>query len=68
MYIHSAKIFFLLLFRHDNYPNFPPEAFVFNAMGLIITFYGLLVLYLVNEPLYKRTSIPEDELALTGQE
>ncbi|XP_076255985.1 lysosomal membrane ascorbate-dependent ferrireductase CYB561A3-like isoform X2 [Rhynchophorus ferrugineus] len=53
---------------NGSYSSFPPEAFLFNAIGLIITLYGLLVLYLVNEPLYKRATIPEDELALTGSE
>lgn len=55
-------------FRGTDYSTFVPEAFVFNFMGLIIVFYGLLVLYLVTDITYKRNPLPEDELALTGSD
>ncbi|CAG9772189.1 unnamed protein product [Ceutorhynchus assimilis] len=52
----------------DNYKNFVPEAFVFNFIGLIVVLYGLLVLYLVHDPMYKRDPLPEDQLALSGRD
>ncbi|KAH1011424.1 hypothetical protein HUJ04_000797 [Dendroctonus ponderosae] len=61
----TEKAFFTL---DAKYSAFVPEAFVFNFIALITTFYGLLVLYLVNESAFKRNALPEDELALTGHD
>jgi len=47
------------------YQDFIPEAFVFNFIGMILVFYGLLVLYLVSDVTYKRSALPEDEMTLT---
>ncbi|XP_050316124.1 putative transmembrane ascorbate-dependent reductase CYB561 homolog isoform X2 [Anthonomus grandis grandis] len=51
----------------NDYSRFIPEAFVFNFMGLITTFYGLLVLYLVTDLSYKRQTLPEEEIILIGR-
>lgn len=50
----------------NKYSQRIPEAFLINFIGVIIAFFGLLVLYLVNEIGYKRQALPEDEFGLTG--
>ncbi|XP_060533443.1 lysosomal membrane ascorbate-dependent ferrireductase CYB561A3 isoform X2 [Cylas formicarius] len=53
------------LWTLKNYADFPAEGFVYNFIGLITIFYGLLVLYLVGEASYKRSPLPEDEVVLS---
>nr|CAI5827315.1 unnamed protein product [Callosobruchus analis]CAI5855149.1 unnamed protein product [Callosobruchus analis] len=52
----------------DDYANFKAEGVVFNFMGIFIALYGVLVMYLVHEPDYKRTPLPEDQIALSHSE
>jgi hypothetical protein len=35
-----------------------------NFVALFVAFFGILVLYLVNDSDFKRTNLPEDEVAL----
>ncbi|KAJ8970508.1 hypothetical protein NQ317_007873 [Molorchus minor] len=50
------------------YSKFDAEGVVCNLIGVFVVFYGVMVLYLVNEMDYKRVSLPEDEIALAASE
>ncbi|XP_062550114.1 transmembrane ascorbate-dependent reductase CYB561-like [Armigeres subalbatus] len=48
------------IFKIPNYASLPPEAVLVNLIGMVITIYGVLVVYLVTKPEYKRKALPED--------
>lgn len=59
----SEKAFFVM----NDYADLPNHALVVNTLGVLITVYGALVVYLVTEPSYKREALPEDTMLLTGE-
>jgi cytochrome b-561 len=59
----SEKAFFAI----KDYDQFPTHAALVNTLGILVTIYGSLVVYLVTEPNYKRDPLPEDTLLLTGE-
>lgn len=59
----SEKAFFVI----NDYANLPSHAFFVNTLGILIIVYGVLVVYLVTEPSYKREPLPEDTMLLTGE-
>ncbi|XP_044260543.1 transmembrane ascorbate-dependent reductase CYB561 [Tribolium madens] len=50
----------------SKYADLPSEGVMVNFIGLFIAFFGILVLYLVNDVDFKRVSLPEDEVALSN--
>ncbi|KAF5285465.1 hypothetical protein FQA39_LY16639 [Lamprigera yunnana] len=48
----------------DKYSNTTNEAILVNFMGVILVGFGALVVYLVNDPSYKRVALAEDEIIL----
>lgn len=60
----SEKAFFAM--PNSEYSKFPSQALLVNCIGLLITAYGTLVVYMVTEPSYKREPLPEDTMLLTG--
>lgn len=60
----SEKAFFAM--PDNKYSEFPNQALLVNCIGLLITLYGTLVVYMVTEPNYKREQLPEDTMLLTG--
>ncbi|XP_017771986.1 PREDICTED: cytochrome b561 isoform X2 [Nicrophorus vespilloides] len=54
------------IFAIDDYASFSSESLLVNFTGLILALYATLVLYLVNNTEFKRTALPEEELALSG--
>lgn len=61
----SEKAFFAM--PGGEYGQLPNQALLVNTIGLLLTIYGSLVVYLVTEPSYKRTPLAEDTLLLTGR-
>lgn len=59
----SEKAFFVM----NDYADLPNHALIVNTLGVLITVYGALVVYLVTEPSYKREALPEDTMLLTGE-
>lgn len=55
-----------MFFRFD-YAALGPEATLINCIGLVLVFFGVLVLYLINESVYKRVPLAEDNMLLTAQ-
>lgn len=51
-----------------NYSSMGGEAVLVNFMGVILLVFGLLVLYLVYNPTYKRVALAEDDITLAGRE
>lgn len=60
----NEKAFFAM--PNGEYGKLPSQALLVNSIGILITLYGSLVVYLVTEPNYKREPLPEDALLLTG--
>lgn len=60
----SEKAFFAM--PGGEYGKLPSQALLVNCIGCLIMLYGSLVVYLVTEPSYKRESLPEDTMLLTG--
>lgn len=50
----------------DTYVLLPNEAVLVNCIGMLLVIFGSFVLYLATEPMYKRESLPEDAMLLTG--
>ncbi|EFA05356.2 transmembrane ascorbate-dependent reductase CYB561 [Tribolium castaneum] len=50
----------------SKYQDLPSEGVMVNFIGLFIAFWGILVLYLVNDVDFKRANLPEDEVALSN--
>lgn len=44
------------------------ESLIVNMLGVLITVFAILVIYLVTRPNYKRQSLPEDAILLTGHD
>lgn len=62
------KSFFHDFFRGSNYSDLPSEGVLLNFIALFTAFFGILVLYLVNDADFKRHNLPEDEVILTETE
>lgn len=50
-----------------NYSSMGGEAVLVNFIGVILLSFGLLVLYLVYNPTYKRVALAEDDITLVGR-
>lgn len=59
----SEKAFFSMPGEYSSLPN---QGLIINTIGLLITLYGTLVVYMVTEPSYKREPLAEDAMLLTG--
>ena len=46
------------------YNGFPREGVVMNVMGVLVVVFAGLVIFLVGNPVFKRLSLPEDEMLL----
>lgn len=53
-------------YRDKDYKNFPSEGLFGNVLGILCIVFGVLVVYLVTQPEYKRQPIPENGVLLTG--
>lgn len=61
----SEKAFFHM---SKSYSDLPNEGLLVNCIGLLLIVFGSFVVYLATEPSYKRESLPEDSMLLTGNE
>lgn len=70
MVIVSALLGFAekAIFSIPDYNLLGSEATLVNFMGVILLAFGLLVLYLVYNPTYKRLALAEDEITLAGRD
>lgn len=60
----SEKAFFAM--PDGEYGKRTSQAILINSIGVLITVYGSLVVYLVTESSYKREPLAEDTMLLTG--
>lgn len=51
----------LYIFRGKEYLTLPPAAFVANFLGVSITVFAIMVLYLARMPQFKRIPLPEED-------
>jgi len=62
----SEKAFFAM--PGGEYSDMPNQGLIVNSIGLLVTVYGTLVVYMVTEKSYKREPLPEDTMLLTGSD
>jgi len=48
-----------LFYRYREYEQFPAEGIIGNCIGLLCIFYGVLAVYMVTKPEFKRCPAPE---------
>lgn len=58
----------LIVFRVADFTNLPPAAMTLNFIGVLITVFAALVVYLTTESRFRRLPVPEDVMLLTGEE
>ena len=58
--VHTTNIFH----RKPKYAEKPPEGILVNWIGLLISLFGVLVVFLAATPRFKRLTRPEDEMLL----
>ncbi|KAG5873584.1 hypothetical protein JTB14_011197 [Gonioctena quinquepunctata] len=54
-----------VLWTVKDYQKYPSEGIIFNLIGVATAFYGVMVLYMVNEIDYKRVASVDDEIPLS---
>ena len=65
--IFRTTLNFPLNYRKDPGPKYaekPPEGILANWIGLLISLFGVLVVFLAATPRFKRLTRPEDEMLL----
>lgn len=60
-----VSMIIFLHFRKDDYKSKGAEATLLNWVGVLLIIFGVLVVYLAQNPRYKRLNRPEDEMLLT---
>lgn len=57
---------YILFNRGKDYKDFPNEGLFGNFIGLLFIVFGVLVVFMVTKPEYKRHPKPEDGMLLSG--